>query len=123
MTPGRMPVDRSYSLRAVSSSRRQDVTVGRLPQQCAALPLRHSAPHAEFDAIVERIGQALGPHRTSGAHRLGPVLRCPLYEQFIRIGSAAGCLRTPVGYPAHPGAVLSRIEAPHGGSGIFTAAS
>ena len=85
---------------------------GTPAQQCAALPLRHSAPHAELDAVVQRIGQALRAHRASGAHRLGPVLRCSLNEQFIRIGSAAGCLRTPVGYPAHTGAVLSRIEAP-----------
>lgn len=112
MSTGSRPAPRSYSVRAVSSSRRHEVTVGQPAQKCAAFPLSHATPHAELDAVVQRVGQALGPHRASGAHRLRPVLRCSLNEQFIWIGSAAGRLRTPVGYPAHTGAVLSRIEAP-----------
>src|SRR3954463_16452981 len=33
---------------------------GSPAQQRAALPLRHASPHAELDAVVQRVGQALG---------------------------------------------------------------
>lgn len=87
--------------------------MGLPAQQRAALTLGHTPPHTELHPVVERVRQALGPHRASRAHRFGPVLGRTLDEKLIRICRPARGLRAPVGYPAaHAGAVLSRIEAP-----------
>jgi hypothetical protein len=58
-------------------------------QQCAALALGHAAPHPELDAVVERVGQALGAHRAAHADGLGPVLRRAGHEQLVGVGVAA----------------------------------
>ena len=54
-------------------------------EQCAALALSHAAPHAELDAVVEGIGQAVGAHDATGANGLGPVLGGSLDEQGVRV--------------------------------------
>jgi hypothetical protein len=54
-------------------------------EQCATLALSHAAPHAELDAVVEGIGQAVGAHDATGANGLGPVLGGSLDEQGVRV--------------------------------------
>ena len=56
------PELRRCSRRAVSSSVRHEVTSGRRREQRPPLTLGHAAPHAELDPVVQRVGQALGPH-------------------------------------------------------------
>src|SRR5690606_35920719 len=74
----------------------------RVPaQQCPALTLGHATPHSELDAVVERVGQALVPHRAAPADPLGDVLLGPLDEQRVRIPVPACCQARPVGDHAH----------------------
>ena len=65
-------------------------------QQGAALTLGHPAPDAELDAVVERVGQALGAHRAAHADGLGPVLGSALDEQGVRVRGAARATGRPV---------------------------
>ena len=51
------------------------------PQQRSPFALGHPAPHPELDAIVQRIGEALGTDRASSADQLRPVLGSTLNEQ------------------------------------------
>src|SRR5918996_56911 len=104
----RAPACRPTAIRRQRSAR----TLRRRRAECPPLALGHPSPHTELDTVVQGIRKALGAHRASGADRFGPVLCRALDEQFIWISSAAGGLRTPVGNPAHAGAVLSRIGAP-----------
>ena len=57
-------------------------------QEGPTLALGHSAPHAKFDAIIERIGKALSANRAPNADGLGPILSRTLNEQRIRVGGA-----------------------------------
>ena len=77
------------STRAVSQQHAPADDVRAAAQQRTALPLGHPAPHAELDAVVQRVGEALGAHRAAAAHRLGAVLRGPGDEQLVRVGVAA----------------------------------
>jgi len=79
-------------------------------------PTRRTPP------VVAVRRQALGPHRASGTHRLGPVLGA-LDEKFVRSSSCTR-LRAPAVYPAaHAGAVPPESRPPTAASGIFTVAS
>ena len=77
-------------------------------QQRPALTLGHAAPDAELDPVVQGVGQALGAHGAAHAHGLGPVLRCPLHEQRVRVAGPACPPRRPVVYPRHRWTVLTR---------------
>src|SRR5690606_12729657 len=66
------------------------------PQQRPPLALGHTPPHTEFDPVVERVGQALIPHRAAPADPFGDVLLCSLYEQSVRVAVPAGCFAGPV---------------------------
>ena len=87
------------SRRADSSRVRQDSTSAPALEQRTTLPLRHAAPHPELDAVVQRIGQALGPHGATHAHSLGSVLRRPLHEELVRVARPAACALRPVHSP------------------------
>src|SRR5579883_1615931 len=63
--------------------------VGPPTQQRAPLPLRHAAPDAELDPVVQRIRQTLGANRAGRTHGLRPVLRRALDEQLVRVHAAA----------------------------------
>ena len=83
--------------RAVSSSARQEVTSRPAAQQRPPLTLGHPAPDPELDAVVERVGEALGPDRASPADRLGAVLGGALDEQRVRVrGTAPRILRQSI---------------------------
>ena len=74
----------------------------RVPaQQRAALPLGHAAPHAELDPVVERVGQALVPHRAAAADPLRHVLLGALHEQRVRVATPARRHAGPVGDHPH----------------------
>src|SRR5580658_2293909 len=73
--------------------------VGPAAQQCAALPLGHASPHTKLNAIVEGVGEALGPHRAATADQLGPVLRRALDEELVRVSSLTRGTRSPVRDP------------------------
>jgi hypothetical protein len=67
-------------------------------KQRAALTLRHTAPYAELDPVVQRVGAALEDHRTMPADHHGFALRGAAHEQLIGIGfTTAG-----FGHPGHP---------------------
>jgi hypothetical protein len=66
-----------------------------LLEQCAALPFGHPAPDTELDAIVERVGGALGDDGTVPANRGRLALRRAGHEQFVRIGGVTAGLRYP----------------------------
>ena len=75
-------------------SPRRDVRA--LAKKCAALPLCHATPNAEFDPVVESVGQALGPNATTSADDLGAVLGGTLHEQGIGIGGPTSGLSSPI---------------------------
>ena len=75
----------SYSSRAVSSRSAPGRDVRPAAQQRPALTLGHAAPHAELDAVVEGVGQALGADRAAHADGLRAVLRGTLDEQRVRV--------------------------------------
>ena len=60
-------------------------------QQGPALTLGHAAPHAPLDLVVERLGEALGPHRARLAHQLGLVLLGTPHEECVRLSLSARC--------------------------------
>ncbi|GAA4742099.1 hypothetical protein GCM10023217_08060 [Gordonia alkaliphila] len=66
-----------------------------LTQQCATLTLGHAAPHAELDAIVERIRTALELNRAVPTDGRGLSLRRTPNEQVVRITSATAGLSDP----------------------------
>ena len=66
-----------------------------LLEQGAALTLGHTAPHAEFDAVVEGIGTAFGDHRAVPADDGRLTLGGTADEQFIRISLATTGLGNP----------------------------
>lgn len=45
--------------------------LGVLLEQCTALALGHSAPHAELDSVVEGVGPAFEDHRAVPADHCG----------------------------------------------------
>src|SRR4051812_42917724 len=57
--------------------------VGPATEERSALTLRHAAPHAPLDLVVERLGEALGAHRASGAELLGLVLLGATDEELV----------------------------------------
>jgi hypothetical protein len=73
--------------------------LGVLLEQSAPLTLGHTAPDAELDPVVQRVGAALEDHRTMPADHCGFVLRGAANEQLIWIGGAT----TGLGYPGYPG--------------------
>jgi hypothetical protein len=66
-----------------------------LLEQGAALAFGHTAPHAELDSVVERIGATFQDHRAVPADDGGFALRGPPHEQFVWIGLAAPGLGDP----------------------------
>lgn len=59
-----------------------------LLEQGATLALGHAAPDTELDAIVQRVGPALGDDRTVSAdHSRFPLGRAA-HEELVRIGRA-----------------------------------
>ena len=54
-------------------------------KQSATLTLGHAAPHAELDAVIEGIGQAVSTHHAARANGFGSVLGCALYEEGVGI--------------------------------------
>ena len=58
---------------------------GMLLEESAPLPFGHAAPHAEFDAVVERIRAALHQDGAMATDRRGFPLRCTTNEQLVGI--------------------------------------
>lgn len=77
-----------------------------LLEQGAALTLGHSAPDAEFDAVVERIGAAFGDDGAVSADHSGFALRGAADEQLVRVGLAA----TGLGDPRDAGFGLGALD-------------
>ena len=77
-----------------------------LLEQGAALAFGHTAPDAEFDAVVEGICAAFENHRTVPTDDGGLALGCAAYEEFIGIGLAASSL----GYPRDTGLGLCALD-------------
>jgi len=75
--------------------------VGAPAQQGPALALGEAAPHAELDAMVEGVGEALGAHRAAQAHGLGAVLGRALDEEAVGVRPAAGRVDGPIVDPHH----------------------
>ena len=71
------------------------------PQQRAPLALGHATPDTELDAVVERVGQALVPHRAATADSLRDVLLGALHEQRVRVSVLACRQSRPVSDHAH----------------------
>jgi hypothetical protein len=69
--------------------------LGVLLEQGAALAFGHSAPDAEFDAVVEGVGAAFEDHRAVPADDGGFALGGAAYEQLVGISLAAACLGHP----------------------------
>ena len=66
-------------------------------EQRPPLPLGHAAPDAPLDLVVERLGEALGAHRATGAHHAWP---CSAQRLARRAGPAARSCR-PLAAPSH----------------------
>ena len=77
-----------------------------LLEQGAALALGHATPHSELDAVVQRVGAALGDDRTVPADDRGLALGSPTNEQLVRIGRTTQSL----GYPRDPGFPVRYLE-------------
>src|SRR5215471_2234713 len=73
--------------------------IGAAAQQRAPLPLGHAAPDTELDAVVQGIGQALGPHDAATADQLGPVLCRTLDEKLVWVRLLARGTTGPVSDP------------------------
>src|SRR5690606_23577801 len=61
----------------------------------------HTAPHSEFDSIVERIRETFEPDRTAAADLLRIVLFSPLHEQCVGVALLAERLGRPVDQQSH----------------------
>src|SRR5580700_9027831 len=79
--------------------------VGAAAEQRPALALSHAAPDAELDAVVQRIGQALGADSAAAADQLGPILRRTLDKELVRVSPLACGAGGPVCDP-HVGPLL-----------------
>lgn len=66
-----------------------------LLEQGPALTFGHPAPHAELDAVVERIGTAFGDDRTVATDHGGFPLRGAPHEQLVGIGRSTQSFRDP----------------------------
>lgn len=66
-----------------------------LLEQCPALPFGHASPHTELDAVVQRVGAALGDHGAMAADHSGFALSCSPDEEFIGVRLATPGLRNP----------------------------
>jgi len=80
--------------------------LGVLLEQGAALAFSHTAPDAEFNAVVEGVCAALENHRTVPTDDGGLALGSAAYEEFIGIGLAASSL----GYPCDTGLGLCALD-------------
>ena len=80
--------------------------LGMLLEQSAALAFGHATPHAEFDAVVQRVGTAFEDHRAVPADDGGLALGGASYEEFIWIGLAASSL----GHPGDTGLGLRAVD-------------
>ena len=69
--------------------------LGMLLEQGAALAFGHSAPDAELDAVVQRVGAAFEDHRAVPADHGGFALGGAAHEQFVGIGLPAAGLGNP----------------------------
>ena len=56
-----------------------------LLEQGAALTLGHAAPHAELDAVIQRVCAAFGDHRTVPADDGGLALSGAADEELVRV--------------------------------------
>lgn len=79
---------------------------GVLLEQGAALAFGHTAPDAELDSVVERIGATFQDHRAVPADDGCFALCGPAHEQLVRIGLAAPGL----GYPGDAGLGLCPLD-------------
>jgi hypothetical protein len=77
-----------------------------LLEQGAALAFGHTAPDAELDAVVERVGATFQDHRAVPADDGGFALGGTPHEQFVWIGLAAPGL----GYPGNAGFGLCALD-------------
>lgn len=77
-----------------------------LLEQRAALPFGHAAPHAEFDPVVQGIGEAFQNHRAVPADHRCLALRSSAHKEFIRVGTTAQRL----GDPRDPALVLDPAQ-------------
>jgi len=80
--------------------------LGMLLEQSAALAFGHATPHAEFDAVVQRVGTAFEDHRAVPADDCGLALCGAANEEFIGICLAASRL----GYPRDTGLGLCAVD-------------
>ena len=78
------------------------------PQQRAALPLGHPAPHAELDPVVQRVREALRAHRARPAELARLALPRARHEQPLGVGRPAPRRRPPVPPARHSAAPLVR---------------
>src|SRR5256885_11262620 len=80
----------------------------RMPaQQSPPLAFGHATPHPELDPVVERVCQALVPHRTAATDPLRDVLLRALDEERVRIPVPARRHAGPVSN--HPHLYLSPL--------------
>ena len=80
--------------------------LGMLLEQSAALAFGHAAPHAEFDAVIQRVGAAFEDHRTMPTDNGRLALGGAAYEELIGIGLAASGL----GHPSDAGLGLRAMD-------------
>ena len=80
--------------------------LGMLLEQGAALTFGHTAPDAEFDAIVEGVGATFQDHRAVPADDGGLALGGTADEQLIGISLSASSL----GYPGNTGLGLRAVD-------------
>ncbi len=66
-----------------------------LLEQRAPLAFRHASPHAELNAVVQRVGATLGDYRAMAADHRRFALSGPSDEEFIGIRLATPSLRNP----------------------------
>ena len=72
-----------------------------LLEQRATLTLRHPAPDAELDAVVQGVGAALGDNRAVATNHGRFALRGSAHEQLVGIRRTAQSLGNP-GDPRFP---------------------
>lgn len=77
-----------------------------LLEQGTALPLGHTAPHSELDAIVEGVGSTLGYYRAVPTNHGGLALRGTPHKELIGVGRST----QRFGHPGDPGLRVRPLE-------------